>query len=283
MNDPHADTISESRGPTLAEPRYERFIADMRARDDETARVEGLLTLLGRLVDLDRAPTVCVVGCGPAPQTVRICRRRGLRAVGVEPVTAFVDAGAEYLGDPALVLQGAAETIPLPGASQDVILMESVLEHVDSPSISLAEAFRVLRPGGVLYIETTNRHRFSLLGWNDEFRVRFYNWFPALVKESYVHRHLNYDPTLANLSERPAVHWFTFSELCRLGREAGFAHFYSPLDLRRPTDASVSRSRLKRLAQGSPRLLGSLQRNPWLRALALTQLGGMIIMRKRDA
>ena len=42
---------------------------------------------------------------------------------------------------------------------------------------------------------------------------------------------LHYEPQLANYNARPAVHWFSFPDLCRLGREAGFAQFYSPLDL----------------------------------------------------
>ena len=53
---------------------------------------------------------------------------------------------------------------------------------------------------------TTNRYRFSPTGSNDEFRVRFFNWFPRIVKESYVFQHLHFDPTLANYSPRPAVH-----------------------------------------------------------------------------
>jgi SAM-dependent methyltransferase len=269
--------------PALEGSAHEQFTAEMRARDDETPRLERLLTLIGRLVDLREHRRVCVLGCGPAPQTMRVCRGRGLDAVGVEPVPSFVAAAAEYLGAPGLVLQGAAEAIPLPSESQDVVFFESVLEHVDSPSISLAEIYRVLRPGGIVYLETTNRHRVSLRGRNDEYNVRFYNWLPALVKECYVHRHLHFDPSLANFSQRPAVHWFSYTDLCRLGREAGFAHFYSLLDLKSASDAPLSGNPVKRAIQGSDRLLRAVQRNPWLRALALTQLGGTIIMRKRDA
>ena len=156
--------------------------------------------------------------------------------------------------------------------------MESLLEHVDSPVIVLSEAFRVLEPGGVLYISTTNRL------WLDqrEYRVPFFQWFPDLVKESYVFKHLHYNPRLANYFPRPAVHWFTYAGLCKIGRSAGFALFYSPLDL---IDAdfpwlkkkrSITRMIFKYILK--PQVLGN---HPWLRSLALKQAGGHIFMLKR--
>jgi hypothetical protein len=63
--------------------------------------------------------------------------------------------------------------------------------------------------------------------------------------------------------------------LCRLGREAGFAQFYSLLDLIDAGDPAVSGSRLKRW------VVEKLKFNPWIRALALTQRGDTIIMLKR--
>ena len=154
--------------------------------------------------------------------------------------------------------------------------MESVLEHVDSPVLSLAECYRVLAPGGVLFVDTTNRLRFSAVGENGEYRVRFYNWFPASVKESYVFKHLHYAPHLANYSSRPAVHWFTFTELCSLGRQVGFAQFYSRLDF----PGSFARGgSFRRFMKTS--LQKSVATNPWIRALALCQYGNAIFMYKR--
>jgi SAM-dependent methyltransferase len=211
---------------------------------------------------------------------MKILKDHGARPVGVEPLLGFVRLAGEYLGDPESVLQGAAEAIPLPDESQDVVLFESVLEHVDSPAQSLQEIFRVLKPGGVAYVVTTNRLQFSWRGANGEYQVPFYNWLPSLVKESYVFAHLHYRPRLANYSPRPAVHWFTYASLCRLGRDAGFAQFYSPLDLRMPSDFASSASRLKRVLLGGGFLLRALQRSAWLRSLALTQVGEVIMWKR---
>ena len=266
--------------PDLERLAFDQFVTSQRAKPDDTPRVEWLLRLLGRLITLDGPQTMCVIGCGPVPQPIRILRRMGYTVTGVEPVPLFVKAAGEYLDDPSAVVQGAAESIPLPSESQDVVIFDNVLEHVESPLVSLTEIFRVLKPGGITYLTTTNRHRISLVGDNAEYKVRFYNWYPRLLKESYIFRHLHYEPRLANFTERPAVHWFSYADLCAVGRLAGFAQFYSPLDLRTRGDARSSRNPIKRwILGGWP--LDAIQRNPLLRSVALTQLGGEIIMLKR--
>ncbi len=236
-----------------------------------------MLALLGRLIDLDRVRTVAVVGCGPWPETVRLLAELGYTSTGVEPVPAYVDEARASLDGRGVVHLGSAEDLPVEDASQDIVFLESVLEHVDSPIKSMNEVYRVLAPGGVAVIVTTNRLAFSPSGACAEFNVRFYNWLPRLVKESYVFEQLHFRPELANYTPRPAVHWFTYDDLCALGRAAGFAHFYSHVDLVRPNDETMRAKPAKRW------LLTRVQRSPWLRALALTQIGGTVIMWKRMA
>ena len=272
--------------PGLDRLALKKFTATLESQADDSPRLERLLARLDRLIDLDSARNVVVIGCGPRPQTVKHLLERQFNAIGIEPVPLFVESARDYLkefldnfvpeysSDSAQVLEGAAERIPVPDASQDIVFCDSVLEHVISPTKSLDEMYRVLVPGGIAFITTTNRHRFSISGNNGEFVLRFFNWLPRLVKECFVHHQLHYDPRLANYSQLPAVHWFTFSELCRLGRQAGFARFYSLLDLMDATDPGVSGNKLKRW------FAGKLKRNPWIRALALTQRGDTIIMLK---
>jgi SAM-dependent methyltransferase len=181
----------------------------------------------------------------------------------------------EFLKGEGEVVQGAAEQIPLPDASQRIVLLESVLEHVDSPERCIAECYRILEPGGVLFVYTTNRYRFSLVGRNQEYTTRYFNWFPRLVKEMYVFHHLHYDPRLASYTPRPGVHWFSYADLCALGRRAGFGQFYSKLDLADPDSPIIARSWLRR------RFYQACKYRPWLKALALLQFGNSIFMWKR--
>ena len=237
--------------------------------------VGDILKCIDRLIDLNYPPrTAAVVGCGPNPHTVAELLKLNFNTVGIEPIGDSLKAAQQFLKDESRIKHGTAEALPFPENSQRILIMESVLEHVDSPINSLSEAYRVIVPGGVLFTRTTNRWRFSPFGNNMEFQVPFYNWFPKIVKESYVFKHLHYEPYLAKYSPRPAVHWFTYPELCELGRQAGFAQFYSPMDI-----ANLD------IGDGHPtswkQFLDRLRRNPWLRALNLTQIGGDIYMWKR--
>lgn len=266
--------------PGLADLADETFAAMHGEAEDAGPRLDRLLLRFRRLMPLAVGARIAVVGCGPTPQPIRVLRDRGFEVTGIEPVELFVERANQYLGGQGVVKVGAAELIPLPDASQDVVFLESVLEHVNSPELSLAEVHRVLRPGGFAYIATTNRHT---LGYpdNGEFTVGLFGKLPRLVKESYIFAHLHYRPTLARYTQRPAVHWFSYADLCRLGRRVGFYQFYSTLDLRRPGDALATTSKVQRFVLR--RMLTSIQRRPWLRAAALTQLGGEIIMLKRPA
>lgn len=262
--------------PGLADRAIETYRATVAARPEERGRVETLVSWLARLIDLERRRRFLLVGCGPEPTSMSILRDAGFEVVGVDPVAAVLGAARAYLRDDEAVLAGSAEALPVTAESQDVVLLESVLEHVDSVGKSLAEAHRVLAPGGVAYIITTNRHE---LRENLEYNVRRFQWLPDVVKESYVFRHLHYDPSLANYAERPAVHWFTYGDLCKAGREAGFFQFYSHLDLKEAEPANFSGDELVRRLKA--RIVAGVQRSAWLRAAALTQFGGQIFMLKR--
>jgi ubiquinone/menaquinone biosynthesis C-methylase UbiE len=235
-----------------------------------------IIAWLSRLIDMRQARKILVVGCGPQPEVLRVLREMDHKALGVEPVQQFVEAAREYLRDERSILEGSAEELPVDSESHDVVMLESVLEHVDSVGKSLRETHRVLTRGGVAYIITTNRHQ---LRENMEFNVRFFHMLPDVVKESYVFRHLHYEPSLANYTERPAVHWFTYAQLCALGRDAGFSQFYSHLDLRDPEASTFAGHELTHRLKAV--VLNRVQQSAWLRALALTQLGGQIFMIKR--
>lgn len=62
---------------------------------------------------------------------------------------------ADIAGNPdATLLLGDGGTIPLPDASVDAVMSTQVLEHVPDPAAYLAEAFRILRPGGRMLLST---------------------------------------------------------------------------------------------------------------------------------
>lgn len=239
---------------------------------EQQRMVLQLIGHLERLINLKAgARTVLVLGCGPEPYTVKTLLDHGYDAVGAEVLAEYVDAASEFLEDRTRVYQARAESLPFESNSKRIVLMESLLEHVDSPAMCLSEAYRVLAPGGVLFVTTTNKLSYT----QGEYRVRFFNWLPALVQECYVFQHLHFRPNLANYSPLPAVHWFTYSKLCALGRDVGFGQFYSFIDLLDRENPRHEKSLFRRW------FLKKGRYNPWFRALALTHLGGTIFMLKR--
>jgi SAM-dependent methyltransferase len=75
----------------------------------------------------------------------------GFAAVGID-VSAYALARAGHEAPAAVgrVLRGIADRLPFADASFDVVSAFDVLEHLHEPESTLAEARRVLKPGGVL-------------------------------------------------------------------------------------------------------------------------------------
>ncbi|MGB9937072.1 MAG: class I SAM-dependent methyltransferase [Methanobacterium sp.] len=238
-------------------------------------RTNIIIDCLFELVDFESLSKCALdIGCGPTPLFVRELIEKGFDAKGVEPVDEMCQFAKEFLSDDSLIIKGYAEKVPVPDNSQSFVTLNSVLEHVISPNLALNEIYRVLEPGGVAYISTTNKYMFR----NMEYTKRFYQWYPAILKESYVFMHLHYRPELARYTSIPAVHWFSYSELCKLGRDAGFFSFYSLIDL-------ISEDYLKNnLNTGSLKrfLFKHCKYNSLMKSLILTftGIGGAIFMIK---
>ena len=106
-----------------------------------------------RLSALERwvAPAALLdVGCALGV-FVRVARERGWDARGVER-SAYAAGEAAAHGVP--VVQGDFLSVPLPPASLAALTMFDMLEHVSDPRAYVRRARALLRPGGVLVIET---------------------------------------------------------------------------------------------------------------------------------
>jgi SAM-dependent methyltransferase len=97
----------------------------------------------GRLLD---------VGCGTG-DLAAIFSRRGWSAAGIEPSATAVEH-ARAIGVEAVA--GTLADAPWKDGEFDAILFNHSLEHIDEPADALAEAARLLRPGGLLAIAVPN-------------------------------------------------------------------------------------------------------------------------------
>jgi SAM-dependent methyltransferase len=94
-----------------------------------------------------------------------------LRDEGWDPLV--IDRQPEMLARAAAkglkTLEGDAQRLPLADASMDAVMLVSMLHHVEQPALALAEARRVLRPGGRLALMVFTREDVAAMWLNDYF------------------------------------------------------------------------------------------------------------------
>src|SRR5262245_11681085 len=98
---------------------------------------------------------VLEIGCGNGAATKLIMQHvNPAQLVGIDASSVFIDmARARFVDEPqvSFVIADAAAT-GQPNASFDVVIAHTVFSHLVDPEAALAEACRVLRPGGQLII-----------------------------------------------------------------------------------------------------------------------------------
>lgn len=89
------------------------------------------------------------IGCGVGWSLV-IAKEMGFSACGVEPMT----EAAKYATDTLKldVINSLFKSDLFTEEDFDFIMMDQVLEHVPNPAETLADVFRLLKPGGILFL-----------------------------------------------------------------------------------------------------------------------------------
>ena len=152
------------------------------------------------------ARTVLDVGCG-AGFLANDLARYGHRVVGLDasPESLAVAAAHDPTGGVHYEL-GDARALPHDDASFDVVCAMDFLEHVEEPARVIAEAARVLVPGGLLFFHTFDRNVWS--------------WLVVIKGVEWFVRNTPHDLHVLRLFIRP-------SELARMCR----AHGLVPVEL----------------------------------------------------
>ena len=100
--------------------------------------------------------TVVDLGCGGGLLALPLAER-GARVLGVDIASEALRAARQRGTDTFFAVAGTMEDCPVRDAHADVVLLADVLEHVEQPRAAVAEAARLLRPGGHLFVNTIDR------------------------------------------------------------------------------------------------------------------------------
>jgi len=178
----------------------------------------------GRLLD---------VGCGTGKDLLRL-QASGWAVTGVEISPYAASLARARLGCEVMV--GHFDEVALEGRSFDVVRLSHVLEHLPSPRKSLEKVHRLLRPGGLLWLEVPNaasaeRRWFGRQWYQWDLPRHLYHFTPATLVRLL--REIGFQPrkvkcdgrmacfaeSVANvLAERVGVHRRTGMRVARLAK-----------------------------------------------------------------
>jgi len=104
------------------------------------------------------------VGCGRAVDGARLWEK-GAKVIGLEPSHVMIVRATEYLTErntQIVLAQGIGENLPFKPRSFDKVMCKGALDHFFSPSKTMEEIARVLKPQGEMIISIAN---FNSLGF----------------------------------------------------------------------------------------------------------------------
>ena len=99
------------------------------------------------------APAIVDIGTGPGLLLIAIAARCPTATIiGIDPAEPMRAAAAHrlaraHLTDQVVVMAGAAERLPLPDGSIDLVVSSLASHHWSDPAMAIRESVRVLRPG----------------------------------------------------------------------------------------------------------------------------------------
>jgi SAM-dependent methyltransferase len=207
-----------------------RYIENNRnlSLDDHRPVFESYLERVGRFIKIDSSTRILEIGIGTGWFPI-LCEVNGLSCKGLEISPQLIEYacrfGRAYGVEPDIEL-GNVEDCDLGKERYDVIIASSVFEHIEDWRTALAKVYAALKPGGVLFFESSNK--FSLT--SGEFHFPLYGWLPDFLR--YRLRIARQGPDIMKLGID--FNQFTYPLLRRTFSKLGFTQVFDRLTLARP-------------------------------------------------
>jgi 2-polyprenyl-6-hydroxyphenyl methylase/3-demethylubiquinone-9 3-methyltransferase len=232
----------KARAPLTAQQRLNDF-SDA-ALSDRHERQHSLLAATGvlgegpfRVLDLGSGSGVTAVWAA----------RKGWRVTAVDIAAEHMAVLRDHVRtvEPALRIEMIVDDVTrcaaLPDAAFDIVYLKDLLEHVDDYQACLAAACRTVKPGGLVYVATTN----VISPLQQEYQgVGPYSWYPRWLKDRIRRYAMERKPEIVLFTKHPALHWFSRRTLNKALREAGFTRTWDVYDLARSPRDLTRRTRV---------------------------------------
>jgi 2-polyprenyl-3-methyl-5-hydroxy-6-metoxy-1,4-benzoquinol methylase len=202
---------------------YERESVSARSEDRFRVVRDKMLRLYEDFSGMGRPLEVLNVGCGAGTEC-QIWAELGHEVTGIdisEPLVQLARKRASEQGFDIHFDVGSALALPYANNTFDVCLIPQLLEHVPDWQKCLDEGARVLRPGGLIYVSTTN----VICPIQNEFTLPLYSWYPNFVKRRCEKLAVTTHRDWVSHTAYPAIHWFTFWQLKKFFATKGVTCF----------------------------------------------------------
>ena len=166
------------------------------------------------------------LGCSVGNYTTCLSEM-GFKVCGLDVLPEIIQEANKRSTKPkgkAYFVVGVGESLPFRDNSFDFVVVSSVLEHVRCWKSVIAEIYRVLKYGGLVFIGTTNR-LYPLQGEVSHFPL--FSYLPQRIKDRIIDSH----PARVNYAVFPARHWFTPYGLRNALLHVGFTRVWEALDI----------------------------------------------------
>lgn len=152
---------------------YARRVASPGYRASRIEKAEVVRRLLAER--LARAVRIADVGTGTG------IMKKALEKAAAKPLIGF-ELDVAFVIDRERVVGADACRLPVAEGTFDLVLLNHVYEHVDDQAGLFEEAFRVLAPGGAVYVTAGSRR--AVL--EPHYRLPFLSWLPRALADRYL-------------------------------------------------------------------------------------------------
>jgi 2-polyprenyl-3-methyl-5-hydroxy-6-metoxy-1,4-benzoquinol methylase len=207
-----------------------RYIENHRHKTLEEHRGEydSLMFILRRFTTVDGSTKMLEVGTGTGWFPI-MCKLNGLSCKGMEISSQLVEHGKDFArkhGIEVDIQLGNIEDCDIGRSEYDIIIAASVFEHVEYWEKGLRNILEALKPGGILFFQSTNK--FALR--SREYNFPLYGWLPDPWR--YCLRRLRHGEDIMKLGID--FNQFTYPKLRKSLELVGFSQVLDVIDMLDP-------------------------------------------------